>query len=71
MKQQLGYSTGYQYSHDYEGGVSPDQQYLGVDKQYYQPTDRGYERHIGAYLDYVAKLQGRGEAEDPDGQAET
>ncbi len=71
MKDQLGYSEGYQYSHDYQGGVSPDQQYLGVDKQYYQPTDRGYERHIAAYLDYVARLQGRDAPGDPDGETGT
>ncbi|MFW5841034.1 MAG: replication-associated recombination protein A, partial [Planctomycetota bacterium] len=66
MKEQLGYSEGYKYSHDYEGGISPDQQYLGVDKQYYTPTDRGYEKHIAAYLDYVAKLQGRGQGQADD-----
>jgi putative ATPase len=58
MAQQYGYSKGYQYSHDFPGGVSPDQDYLGVDKKYYVPTQRGYEKTITAYLDWVAKLQG-------------
>ena len=31
---------GYKYAHDYEGGYVP-QEYLGVDKSYYRPTDRG------------------------------
>ena len=57
MKELYGHSEGYQYSHDHPGGVSPDQDYLGVDKSYYSPTQRGYEKHITAYLEWVAKLQ--------------
>lgn len=53
----LGHGDGYQYSHDYEGGVSPDQEYLGVDVNYYTPTNRGYEKHIQAYLEWVEKLK--------------
>ena len=59
MRDQLGNAEGYQYSHSYPGGVSPDQDYLGVDKTYYIPTGRGYEKHIKAYLDWVAQIQGR------------
>ncbi len=54
----LGYGRGYQYSHDFAGGVSPDQDYLGVDKTYYKPTDRGYEKTMKAYLEWVEKLKG-------------
>ena len=57
MKSEYGHSEGYQYSHDYPGGVSPDQDYLGVDKSYYQPTARGYEKHIAAYLEWARKLR--------------
>ena len=57
MAEQFGYSKGYQYSHEFAGGVSPDQDYLGVDKTYYTPTDRGYEKHIAAYLEWVRKLR--------------
>jgi len=57
MKEQFGYSRGYQYSHDFEGGVSPDQDYLGVNKKYYEPSERGYEKHITAYLEWVEKLK--------------
>ena len=53
----LGYSVGYQYSHEFEGGISPDQDYLGVERTYYQPSDRGYEKHITAYLDWASKLR--------------
>ena len=57
MKEAFGNSEGYQYSHSYEGGVSPDQDYLGVDKKFYVPTDRGYEKHITAYLKWVEEIQ--------------
>jgi putative ATPase len=57
MAEQYGYGKGYQYSHNYEGGISPDQDYLGVDRTYYTPTDRGYEKHIAAYLEWAAKLR--------------
>jgi putative ATPase len=57
MAEQLGYSKGYQYSHEFPGGISPDQDYLGVDKKYYTPTDRGYEKNIAAYLEWAAKMR--------------
>jgi len=57
MAEQYGYSKGYQYSHDFPGGISPDQDYLGVERTYYAPTDRGYEKHIQAYLEYARKLR--------------
>jgi putative ATPase len=45
----LGHGQGYQYAHDHEGGYVK-QDYLGVDKTYYTPTDRGYEQVIGERL---------------------
>ncbi|MCE5277796.1 MAG: replication-associated recombination protein A [Planctomycetaceae bacterium] len=60
MREQLGNAEGYQYSHDFAGGISPDQDYLGVDRTYYQPTDRGYEKHIAAYLEWAKKLREKG-----------
>ncbi len=42
----------YQYAHDGQGGYV-DQDYLGVDVNYYQPTDRGYEKRIAEYLAWV------------------
>jgi len=64
MAEQFGYGQGYQYSHDHPGAVSPDQDYLGVEKTYYSPTDRGYEKYIGKYLDWARKLRGEAEASD-------
>ena len=57
MAERYGYSKGYQYSHDYAGGVSPDQDYLGVDKKFYFPTTRGYEKHITDYLKWAEALR--------------
>ena len=45
----LGHGSGYQYAHDHPGGYV-QQDYLGVDKQYYVPTDRGFEAKIAARL---------------------
>ncbi|HEY7117236.1 MAG TPA: replication-associated recombination protein A [Tepidisphaeraceae bacterium] len=46
----LGHGQGYQYAHDHEGGYIK-QDYLGVEKQYYTPTDRGYEAEIARRLE--------------------
>ena len=47
--QRLGHGKGYQYAHDFEGGYV-EQDYLGVDKVYYEPVDRGYEAEIAARM---------------------
>ena len=48
--QRLGHAQGYDYPHNYiEGYVK--QEYLGVEKTYYQPTDRGYEKQVRMYLE--------------------
>ena len=65
MAKQLGHGQGYQYSHDYPGGISPDQEYLGVERKYYQPSDRGYEKHIAAYLDWAANLREQAKQDAP------
>jgi putative ATPase len=46
---QFGHGEGYQYAHEGEGGFVA-QDYLGVDKTYYEPTDRGYEAEIAERL---------------------
>ena len=51
----LGSGEGYRYPHDAEGGIV-SQDYLGVDKVYYTPTDRGAEKKIGEYLDKVRRV---------------
>ena len=50
----LGHGKDYQYPHDHEGGFVA-QDYLGVDKIYYNPTDRGLEADIGRRLEELRK----------------
>jgi putative ATPase len=45
----LGHGQGYQYSHDAPEGVAA-QDYLGVEREYYRPTDRGFERELAERL---------------------
>lgn len=45
----LKHGEGYQYAHDAPGAVAA-QEYLGVDRQYYRPTDRGFERELSERL---------------------
>jgi putative ATPase len=45
----LGHGEDYQYSHDVDGGVA-EQDYLGVDRTYYEPVDRGFEAELKTRL---------------------
>ena len=52
----LGHGKDYKYPHDHpEGKVAQD--YLGVDKVYYRPTDRGAESAMGTYLEKFRALR--------------
>jgi putative ATPase len=62
---QLGHGKDYQYAHDGAGGFV-DQDYLGVDKSFYTPTDRGYERQINTYLQWVAQQRGLAAKQEQD-----
>jgi putative ATPase len=46
---QLGHGQGYKYAHDAPEGIAA-QDYLGVEKRYYEPTDRGFERDLAERL---------------------
>ncbi|MBI1374909.1 MAG: AAA family ATPase [Phycisphaera sp.] len=48
----LGSGEGYQYAHKGDKGWV-DQDYLGVDKTYYVPTDRGYEQRIQQFMAWL------------------
>lgn len=56
----LGHGKGYVYPHDLEVGVAT-QQYLPDElrgKRYYEPTNRGVEREIGARVEKLRKILG-------------
>lgn len=48
----LGNAQGYQYAHNSPTGYVA-QEYLGVEKNYYRPTQRGYEQTISRYLEWI------------------
>lgn len=50
----LGHGEGYKYAHDGQDGFVI-QDYLGVDKIYYNPTDRGREAAMRAYLEKIRR----------------
>ncbi len=58
--EQLGHGAGYQYAHDGEDGWV-EQDYLGVDRVYYEPTDRGHEAEQRRRLDELRGRRGAGE----------
>ena len=59
--QRLGSGAGYQYAHDFSGHFVA-QDYLGVDRQYYEPSDQGVEKKIQERLRLWRELQGKGKA---------
>jgi putative ATPase len=64
----LGHGKGYEYVHDHPGGYV-QQDYLGVEKQYYHPTNRGFEAELARRLMELRTTGTRssmgGEAEKP------
>lgn len=62
---ELGHGQGYQYAHDAPDGVS-DQDYLGVDHIFYQPTDRGWEGVNKARLETLRQRFQQARDETPD-----
>ncbi len=58
--EQLGHGEGYRYAHDEPDGVA-SMDYLGVDREYYRPVDRGFERELAERLQEIRrKLKGGG-----------
>jgi putative ATPase len=51
---QLGHGEGYEYAHDAQDGLA-EQDYLGVDREYYRPVDRGFERELAERLTTIRK----------------
>jgi putative ATPase len=67
----LGHGEGYEYAHDAQDAVAA-QDYLGVDREYYRPVDRGFERELAQRLEKIREKlrQARGNVRDGDAPAE-
>jgi len=59
--EQLGH-TGYQYAHEYPDAIA-EQDYLGVNRRYYFPTERGEEAEIGVRLEFIRARREKTEEE--------
>ena len=57
----LGHGQDYKYAHTFEGGFV-EQDYLGVEKHYYEPTDRGQEAAWRERIEKLRALHGRQES---------
>lgn len=73
LMKELGYSKGYQYDHDAEGGIALDQtafpDAMG-ERVYYQPVERGMEIKLKEKLDRLRKARSdarRSTSRKPDG----
>jgi putative ATPase len=55
----LGHGQGYVYAHDAADGVAA-QDYLGVEREYYRPVQRGFEVELVARLEAIrARLRAK------------
>lgn len=63
----LGHGDGYLYPHEAEGGWVP-QEYLGVERNYYQPVDRGIEAEMKQRLEELRQQRQLGK--DPSSAAD-
>ncbi|MBX3413479.1 MAG: replication-associated recombination protein A [Pirellulales bacterium] len=50
--ERMGHGKGYEYSHNSPDGVAA-QDYLGVDRTYYRPVERGFERELAERLETI------------------
>jgi putative ATPase len=48
----LGHGEGYEYSHNAPDAVAA-QDYLGVEREYYRPVDRGFEKELAERLEAI------------------
>jgi putative ATPase len=62
---ELGHGQGYAYAHDGPDGIVA-QDYLGVERRYYEPTDRGHEQVLAERLANIRRrLAGQSDEEPP------
>lgn len=63
--QDLDHGQGYKYAHNAPGGVS-SMDYLGVDREYYQPVDRGFEAELQMRLKEIRSRLREAKQSDPE-----
>ncbi|MFN9985424.1 MAG: replication-associated recombination protein A, partial [Pirellula sp.] len=51
----IGHGVGYQYSHDSPEGIA-SQDYLGVERQFYEPVERGAETEMAQRYRSIKEL---------------
>ena len=51
---ELGSGDGYQYSHNSEDGIAA-QEYLGIDREYYRPVNRGFESELQSRVEEIRR----------------
>lgn len=59
----LGHGDGYVYSHNSDDGIA-EQDYLGVDRCYYAPVNRGFESELRSRLEQIRTQLGRNSGKD-------
>jgi len=59
----LGHGEGYEYSHNSPDAVA-EQDYLGVEREYYHPVDRGFERELAERLEGIRERLRKAKAAD-------
>ncbi len=59
---QLGHGQGYEYSHNHPDAVAA-QDYLGVERTYYRPVERGFEQELAARLEAIRARLRKGKEE--------
>ncbi|HZZ73892.1 MAG TPA: replication-associated recombination protein A [Pirellulales bacterium] len=53
--ERLGHGAGYEYAHNAPNAIAA-QDYLGVEREYYRPTDRGFEKELSARLETIRAI---------------
>ncbi|MGH2533540.1 MAG: replication-associated recombination protein A [Thermomicrobiales bacterium] len=68
LMKELGYGQGYRYAHDYAEGIVGQQNLPEnlLDRQYYRPTDRGFEAELQARQKRIREIYERTAQSDAD-----
>lgn len=60
----LGHGDNYAYAHNAPGGVVPGQD-MGIDRLYYQPTDRGFEARLRERIEQIRQVHRKNSQDNP------